>query len=494
MPQSMKVLYVSSEVEPFAKTGGLADVAGSLPKELRKLGVDVRVILPKYGSIDEKIYKITEVLESEFEVSIGDEKIKGKLKETSIEVESKKIQVYLLENNFYYNRNGLYVDANTNSSFPDNAERFIFFSRGILEALKKINWKPDIIHCNDWQSGLIPIYLKTIYADYIFYNGIKTVLSIHNLAYQGIFNKDTFVKTGLPWDVFTIDGIEFFDRMNFMKAGIIFSDFITTVSSKYAEEICSSVEYGYGLEGVLANRKTELAGILNGVDYAAWSPLKDEHIPQKYSGRNLAKKSINKKVLLEKFGLPYRESIPVVGMISRLADQKGFDLIEAAADQLLKLDTQMIFLGEGEVQYRQFLERLQKQYPEKVGVHIGFNNELAHLIEAGSDMYLMPSRYEPCGLNQMFSLKYGAVPIVRATGGLDDSVEQYNPQTKTGTGFKFINYDKSNLVDAVSLAVKVYKNKSAWTQLMKNGMKQDFSWKESAKKYIDLYKNVLSVN
>lgn len=494
MPQTIKVLYVSSEVEPFAKTGGLADVAGSLPKELRKLGLDVRVILPKYGSIDEKKYKIIEVPNSEFEVSIGDEKNEGKLKETSIEVDSKKIQVYFIENNFYYNRNGLYTDANTNSDFPDNAQRFIFFSRGILETLKKINWKPDIIHCNDWQSGLIPIYLKTIYTDDVFYQGIKTVFSIHNLAYQGIFDKNAFVKTGLPWDVFTIDGIEFFDRVNFMKSGIIFSDFITTVSPKYAEEICSSVDYGYGLEGVLTKRKTELTGILNGVDYGVWSPLKDEHIPQKYSGRNLAKKPINKKVLLDKFILPYREGVPAVGMISRLADQKGFDLIEAAADQLMQLDIQMIFLGTGELKYKQFLERLKKQNPEKVGVHIGFNNELAHLIEAGSDMYLMPSRYEPCGLNQIFSLKYGTVPIVRATGGLDDSVEQYNTETKTGTGFKFINYDKSHLIYAVNLAVNVYKDKSAWTQLMKNGMKQEFSWKESAKKYIKLYKKVLLVS
>jgi len=494
MSQRIKLLYVSSEVEPFAKTGGLADVAGSLPKELKMLGVDVRVILPKYGSIDEKKYKISEVPKSEFEVPIGDEKIIGKLKKTSIEFDSEKIEVYLLSNDFYYNRNGLYADANTNSNFPDNAERFIFFSRGILEALKKINWKPDIIHCNDWQSGLIPIYLKTIYADYIFYKGIKTVFSIHNLAYQGIFEKDTFIKTGLPWDVFTIEGIEFFDRVNFMKAGIIFSDFITTVSPKYAEEICSSVEYGYGLEGVLTNRKTELAGILNGVDYDAWSPLKDEHIPQKYSGRNLTKKSVNKRALLENFFLSYREDAPVIGMISRLADQKGFDLIEASADQLMKLGIQLIFLGAGELKYQQFLERLKKKYPEKVGVHIGFSNELAHLIEAGSDMYMMPSRYEPCGLNQMFSLKYGTVPLVRATGGLDDSVEQYNPETKTGTGFKFTDYDKSKLVDIVNLAVNIYKDKSAWTQLMKNGMKQDFSWKESAKKYISLYKNVLSVN
>lgn len=494
MPQKIKILYISSEVEPFAKTGGLADVAGSLPKDLKKLNADIRVAMPMYGSISEDKFKITEVPDSDFEIDLGGEITKGKLNETSIKVDSKQIQVYLLKNDFYYNRSGLYINANTNSEFPDNAERFIFFSRGILEALKKINWKPDIIHCNDWQTGLIPIYLKTIYADDAFYGDIKTIFSIHNLAYQGIFDKKMLVKTGLPWDVFTMDGIEFYDRINFMKAGIVYSDFITTVSPGYAEEICSSVEYGYGLEGVLSIRKQNLTGILNGADYNTWSPLKDSLIPQNYSGRNLAMKLVNKKALLEKFNLPFRESVPVVGMISRLADQKGFDIIEAAADELMKLDLQMVFLGAGELKYQQFLEKLKEQYPEKVGAYIGFNNELAHIIEAGSDMFLMPSRYEPCGLNQMYSLKYGTVPIVRATGGLDDSIEQYHPQTKGGTGFKFIEYDKMHLIDAVKFAVDVYKDKQSWTFLMKNGMKQDFSWKTSAKKYIKLYKEVLFLN
>jgi starch synthase len=291
-----------------------------------------------------------------------------------------------------------------------------------------------------------------------------------------------------------MEGIEFYDRINFMKAGIVYSDFITTVSPRYAEEICSSVEYGYGLEGVLSNRKQNLTGILNGADYDIWNPLKDVLIPQNYSGRNLTKKAVNKKALLEKFKMPFRESVPVVGMISRLADQKGFDIIEAAADELMKLDLQMVFLGDGELKYQQFLEQLKEQNPEKVGAYIGFNNELAHLIEAGSDMFLMPSRYEPCGLNQMYSLKYGTVPIVRATGGLDDSIEQYHPQTKGGTGFKFIEYDRMNLIDAVKFAVDVYTDKQSWTFVMKNGMKQDFSWKASAKKYINLYKEVLLVD
>jgi starch synthase len=494
MSKSLKILYVSSEVEPFAKTGGLADVAGSLPKELKKLGADVRVVLPKYGSIENGKFLITQLPNSEFEVRLGNENIKGKLSETNIEVDSKTICTYFLENDSYYDRNGLYVDVNTNSDFTDNAQRFIFFCRGILESLKKINWKPDIIHCNDWQTGLIPLYLKTIYINDNFYLGIKTIFSIHNLAYQGIFDKNLLPKTGLSWDVFTIDGIEYYDRINFMKAGIVYSDFITTVSPTYAQEICSSVEYGYGLEGVLAKRKSQLVGILNGVDYSIWSPLNDTLIPQNYSGRNLAKKSINKKSLLEKFTLPFNQNTPVIGMISRLAEQKGFDLIESASSELMDQDIQLVFLGSGDTRYQNFLELLRAQYPDKVGVKIGFDNKLAHLIEAGSDMYLMPSRYEPCGLNQMYSLKYGTVPIVHATGGLDDSVVQYDPRMGDGTGFKFYEYDKFHLVDAVYFAVKLYKDKPAWNQLMKNDIGQDFSWKVSAKTYINLYKEVISSN
>jgi starch synthase len=494
MPKSLKILFVASEVEPFAKTGGLADVAGSLPKELKKMGIDVRIVLPKYGSINEKKFGIDVIQNSSFEIPLGDKKITGKLKTTDIDVESENIPVYFLDNDFFYNRNGLYNDPATNSDFPDNAERFIFFSRGVLESLKIIGWKPDIIHCNDWQSGLIPIYLKKNYSRDSFFTGIKSVFSIHNLAYQGIFDKFTLLKTGLSWDVFTMEGIEFYERINMMKAGIVYSDFVTTVSPTYAEEICVSEEFGYGLEGVLKKNKSKLVGILNGVDYEIWNPEKDVEIPQNFSEKKLSGKLEDKKFLLEKFNLPYNENIPVIGMVSRLASQKGFDLIESAADELMKLNIKMVFLGAGESKYKEFLELLHKKYPGKVGINIGFDNQLAHLIEAGSDMYLMPSRYEPCGLNQMYSLKYGTIPIVRATGGLDDSVVQYNPKSKTGTGFKFSEYKKQHFVDTVKYAVEVYNVKSAWLQLMKNAMKQDFSWEASAKKYIELYKNVTAVD
>ncbi len=489
MSQKLKILYISSEADPLAKTGGLADVSGSLPKEIHQLNADIRIAIPAYGSIDVQRFNPKDLLHTEFEILIGDDLLKGKFKETNLN--SNGVIVYLVENDHYYHRNGLYVDPETRLDYTDNAERFIFFAKGILEGLKKLDWKPDIIHCNDWQTGLVSVYLKTLYAEDPFYKDVKTVFTIHNLAYQGIFDKELFPKTGLTWDVFTMDGIEFYDKMNFMKAGIVFSDFITTVSIKYAEEICSSVEFGYGLQGVLSDRCGILQGILNGVDYTVWNPLKDEYIPQKYSGRNLVKKLENKKYLLEKFGLPFNEDIPVIGIISRLADQKGFDLLESATEDLMKLELQIVILGMGDLKSQQFLENLRMEFPAKVGVYIGFSDELAHLIEAGSDMFMMPSRYEPSGLNQMYSLKYGTVPIVRATGGLDDSVEQFNSDTGTGTGFKFIDYKKNDLIAAVKNALSIFREKQLWTSLMKNGMKQDFSWKASAKKYMALYKSLL---
>ncbi len=491
MPNKLNILFASSEVEPFAKTGGLADVSGSLPKEIKKLNGDIRIILPYYSTIDSAKYNIDDLPNSEFEIQIGNKNIKGKIKLTTLNVNGKQLPVYFIQNDNYFDRGGLYVNPLNNFDYEDNFERFIFFSRGVLEATKIIGWQPNIIHSNDWQTALIPLYLKIFYNNDPFYENTKTVFTIHNLAYQGIFDKNELPKTGLPWDVFKIDGIEFYDRINLMKAGIIYSDAITTVSKNYAKEICSSVEYGYGLEGLLRENKSKLYGILNGVDYSIWSPLKDDFIPQKYSARNIGKKVINKKSLLEKYGLPFNESIPVIGMISRLADQKGLDLIEAASDELLRLDLQLVFLGTGDEKYQLFLERLREKNPEKVGVSIGFSNELAHLIEAGSDMYLMPSRYEPCGLNQMYSMKYATVPIVRGTGGLEDSVEGYNPENKSGTGFKFYDYNKDELVKAVRYALEVYSDKKSWLQIMKNGMKQDFSWKVSAKKYMQLYKSLI---
>jgi starch synthase len=488
----LNILFVSSEVDPFAKTGGLADVSGALPQAIKDLGHEVRVIMPKYRSVDERKFHLHEVLRlKEIDIPIGQEVERASVKSCILTNTSAKIQVYFLANESLYDRSGLYVNPENHKDYPDNDKRFIFFCRGVLETLKRLGWKPHIIHCNDWQSALIPAYLKTVYRGDSFFLKVKTIFTIHNMAYQGSFPRSSFLKTHLPDELFAPEGVEFYGNFNFLKAGLVYADVITTVSEKYAQEIQSSDEYGCGMSGILRKRSSDVYGILNGIDYSVWNPETDTLIPQKYDARNLDGKVTNKIELLRKFKLEYREGTPVIGCISRLAEQKGFDLIGQIADDLLKLDIQFILLGTGEKKYHDLFEAIQKRYPQKAGVYLGFSNELAHLIEAGSDMFLMPSRYEPCGLNQMYSLRYGTVPIVHATGGLDDTIEDFDPESGNGTGFKFFRYDARELLKTIERAVALYANKPAWRKLMKQGMQKDFSWESSAKKYIALYKNVL---
>jgi len=488
----LNILFVSSEVEPFAKTGGLADVSGALPQAIKDLGHEVRVIMPKYRSVDERKFHLHEVLRlKEIDIPIGQEVERASVKSCILTNTSAKIQVYFLANESLYDRSGLYVNPENHKDYPDNDKRFIFFCRGVLETLKRLGWKPHIIHCNDWQSALIPAYLKTVYRGDSFFLKVKTIFTIHNMAYQGSFPRSSFLKTHLPDELFAPEGVEFYGNFNFLKAGLVYADVITTVSEKYAQEIQSSDEYGCGMSGILRKRSSDVYGILNGIDYSVWNPETDTLIPQKYDARNLDGKVTNKIELLRKFKLEYREGTPVIGCISRLAEQKGFDLIGQIADDLLKLDIQFILLGTGEKKYHDLFEAIQKRYPQKTGVYLGFSNELAHLIEAGSDMFLMPSRYEPCGLNQMYSLRYGTIPIVHATGGLDDTIEDFDPESGNGTGFKFFRYDARELLKTIERAVALYANKPAWRKLMKQGMQKDFSWESSAKKYIALYKNVL---
>lgn len=488
----LNILFVSSEVDPFAKTGGLADVSGALPQAIKDLGHEVRIIMPKYRSVDERKFHLHEVLRlKEIDIPIGQEVERASVKSCILANTAAKIQVYFLANESLYDRSGLYVSPENHKDYPDNDERFIFFCRGVLETLKRLGWKPDIIHCNDWQSALIPAYLKTVYRGDSFFPKVKTIFTIHNMAYQGSFPKSSFLKTHLPEELFIPDGVEFYGNLNFLKAGLVYADIITTVSEKYAQEIQSSDEYGCGMSGMLRKRSSDVYGILNGIDYSVWNPETDNLIPQKYDARNLDGKATNKMELLRRFKLEYREGTPVIGCISRLAEQKGFDLIGQIADDLLKLDIQFVLLGTGEKKYHDLFEAIQKRYPRKAGVYLGFSNELAHLIEAGSDMFLMPSRYEPCGLNQMYSLRYGTIPIVRATGGLDDTIEDYDLESGNGTGFKFSRYDATELMRAIERAVAVYANKPAWRKMMKQGMQKDFSWESSARKYIALYKNVL---
>ncbi len=424
------------------------------------------------------------------DIPVGDKLQRGSVKASFVVGQKIKVQIYFLENEFYYNRDGLYVDSKTKTDYPDNDERFIFFCKGVIETLRKLGWRPDIIHCNDWQTALVPVYLKTLYKDDPLLSGIKTVLTIHNIGYQGVFPKESFLKSGLPDEIFP--QISHNGSFNFLKAGILYADVITTVSPTYAREIISSDEYGAGLSATLKKRKKDVYGILNGVDYSIWSPENDKFIPVPYNIQTIESKYENKKALLKYFGLTYDENIPVVAQISRLAEQKGFDLIEEIIDEMMKLDIQYIVLGTGDPKYEEMLEKVKKKYPKKVGIHIGFSEELAHLIEAGADIFLMPSRYEPCGLNQMYSLRYGTVPIVRKTGGLADTVEEFNPKTGRGTGFLFEKYSGGDLLKALKKALSVYKNKKAWIKLMKNGMTKDFSWNASAKKYIELYEKVLT--
>ena len=401
------------------------------------------------------------------------------------------LEYYFVKNDHFFNRNGVYLDETIQADFIDNDERFIFFNRAVLEFIRHLDWKPHIIHVHDWQAGLIPPYLKILHSEYPFFAGTKTVLTIHNLAFQGTFAKERFDLLGLPLEHFAPTApFEFYGKVNFLKAAIMYADMITTVSPRYAKEI-KTAEHGCGLEGVLMRREADLEGILNGVDYSVWSPSRDRAIPFGYHISNLSGKRMNKVELLNELSLPVRDRTPLVGMISRLADQKGFDLIAEIADEIFSLNLQMVVLGTGDKKYHELLTALQQRYPDKLRVNLGFDDALAHRIEAAADMFLMPSRFEPCGLNQMYSLKYGSVPIVREVGGLADTVRDFDPKTGEGTGFVFKEYEAPMLLVAIKRAVDLYARRRAWTKLIKTGMKLDYSWDRSAEKYTDLFGRVV---
>jgi starch synthase len=491
MAKPIQLLFLSSEVEPFAKTGGLADVSGALPLTIYNLGHEARIMLPRYASIRNTPSKLHDMIRLQgIEIPVGDRILKANIKSSFILGTFTKVQVYLLDNAEMFGRPGLYVHPETKKPYPDNDVRFIFFCRSVLEMLKRMGWQPDIIHCNDWHTALLPAYLKTLYKNDKFFKNTKTVFTVHNLAYQGEFPRTTFAKTLLPAEV--EESLLHNGKVNFMKAGLIFSDMITAVSGKYAEEIRTTEEYGYGLQGILEKRKRHLVGITNGIDTEKWNPAKDEIIPQQYDFKTIESKIENKRALLERMKLPFNEKTPVIGMISRLADQKGFDLLAEILDAVMKLNVQFVVLGIGERKYHTMLEKAARKYRTKFAVALRFDPELAHWIEAGSDMFLMPSRYEPCGLNQLYSLKYGTVPIVRATGGLDETVEQVDPATGSGTGFKFEKYDSTELLKTIQRAVSLFGNQTLWRKIQKNGMSKDFSWEAAAKKYIRLYKKLMA--
>ena len=479
----MNVLIASPEVFPFIKTGGLADVTGSLPKALKKLGVDVRIILPKHKGIEEQGFPI-KYKNYKYSCPISQGYIDGEI----VLTEYDGVTAYLVDKDEYYYRDYLY--STPDGDYLDNAERFIFFSKSILEAIKVTGFVPVVLHCNDWETALAPMFLKTLYKDDPVLRNIASLFTIHNLGYQGIFWQYDMHLLNVGWEYFAPDYLEFFGNINFLKGGIVFSDIINTVSRKYSKEI-QTPEFGCGLDGVLQTRKSDLYGIINGIDYEDWSPKKDPYIPSHYDDKDTKNKKICKALLQETFGLPVVEDLPLIGTISRLADQKGFDLIASSLEEMLSYGTQYIILGTGERKYHDLFTELSNKFPKSFSLKIAYDNKLAHLIEAGADMFLMPSRYEPCGLNQLYSLRYGTVPVVRGVGGLEDTITDYTKEPELGTGFKFYDYTKKEMLDTIKRALSVYKNKSIWLSLIKRCMSEDFSWQRSAKEYMGLYKKAI---
>lgn len=485
----MKIAFVSSEVVPYAKTGGLADVAGSLPIELSKLGHEVKVFMPNYKSIDHNKYFINRIETiPDFPVRVAGWDRDVKLYNCFLP--NSNVEIIFVDHPYYFHRDKIYTDD------WDEDERFIFFQKGVIESLQRLQWKPDLINCNDWQTAIIPLLVKDNYSWDNFFDNIAFVYTIHNIAYQGRFGTDTLKRAEIAPKFFNPPGIiEHGGDVNFMKAGIMMSEIVSTVSETYAKELLTS-EYGAGMESYLKYRVQDFYGIVNGVDYDIWSPEKDKLIPHHFSIKNFDGKKKNKIELLEKFGLSAHDNVPVIGIISRMVSQKGFDIIAPILNELMNMNIQLIVLGSGDKKYENLFINYAYYYPHKVGAFIGFNNELSHLIEAGSDIFLMPSNYEPCGLNQIYSLKYGTVPVVRKTGGLADTVKDWNEYNSQGmdigNGFSFYDYSPAALLQSIIRAVNDFNNKPVWKKIMTNGMSADYSWKHSALQYVELYKKAIA--
>jgi len=477
----MHIAFAASECVPFAKTGGLADVVGALPRALAGLGHQVTVYLPRYRQTKlpqakTVVQSITVPFDDKYRFcSVVDGGVQG------------GVQFYFIEYPPFFDREAHY--GTPEGDYPDNAERFALYSRAVLEAAKILG-VPDVFHCHDWQSALVPVLLRNLYREDPALRDAATVFTIHNMGYQGLFAPDVLPLLLLPWDLFTIRKMEFFGKVNFLKGALVESDFITTVSKKYSQEI-QTAEFGFGLEGVLRARSGTVTGILNGVDYNEWSPESDKFIAAKYSPSVLDGKRECKRDLLAAFGVTDANlELPVIGIVSRFAAQKGFDLIAQIADRLAREEMIIVALGAGDKQYEDLFRRLHQQFPQKIAVKVAYDNAIAHKIEAGADMFLMPSRYEPCGLNQIYSLKYGTVPVVRATGGLDDTIEPWDARTGKGTGFKFTDYSGDALLATIRAALTAFQNKQSWQTLMRNGMNKDFSWNASAREYVRVYDRV----
>ena len=487
----MNILVATSEAVPFAKTGGLGDVCGALPVELSRLGHQTAVIMPGYRTAGYCGQPI-EPLGIQFIVPIGSKHVTGHL--LTSRMPASNVPVYLLGQDQYYDREGLYAEEG--KDYEDNCERFIFFSRGVLEAVRLLELKIDVVHANDWQTGLVPALLKLQYAALPRYRSIACLFAIHNMGYQGQFWHWDMLLTGLDWKHFNWKQMEFFGKLNLLKTGLVFADAISTVSPRYAEEI-QTRRFGGGLEGVLRNRRDVLCGILNGVDYNVWNPATDPHLAARYDPDSVETgKAICKAALQEELGLRQEPATALVGMIGRLDRQKGFDTVaEVISAWAESADVQWAILGTGDPRYEEEFRALSERFPQTVAARLEFSDELAHRIEAGADIFLMPSRYEPCGLNQMYSLRYGTVPVVRRTGGLADTIVDCNDQSLaegTANGFSFSGENGKALSEALRRACDAYRRPQVWSQLIQTGMRQDWSWRRSARQYIELYERIVS--
>ncbi|MCK5259789.1 MAG: glycogen synthase GlgA [Candidatus Omnitrophica bacterium] len=466
----MKVVFCSSEVFPFAKSGGLGDVCGSLPLALSKIGIEVAIVMPGYGCVGKSGYPMEQVTETVSRTKLGD-----------------NIQVHFIEHEDYFGRDGLYGYAS--GDYPDNIDRFGFYCDQVLRLLKQIDFQPDVIHCHDWQTALIPVYIKEKYGEDAFYARTKTIMTIHNLAFQGVFPRVQYPKLDVEGS-FAAQSFEFYDQINLLKAGIIYSDKVTTVSPQYAKEI-QTKQFGCGLEGILGARYDGVTGILNGLDHDIWNPRTDDIIAAQYSADDFDDAKLTNKMQLQKeLYLDVRDDVPLLGFVGRLSHQKGLDLIIATLEDLVKMDVQMVFLGLGNGHYQEKLKQMAALYSDNIAVCFDFNEPLSHQIYAGSDLFLMPSQFEPCGLSQMISLYYGTIPVVFKTGGLADTVKPFGPLNKDGNGFVFTDHSNAAYLKVIQKAIKVFRNEKEFHRLRSNAFRCDFSWEKSACVYQEIYHNV----
>lgn len=480
----MKILLASSEVVPFSKTGGLADVAGALPYAFNEAcDCDVRVFSPLYKMTKDKKFNLKRVKKIQDVYPFEDTGVFE-----LFEIENKGVTFYFIKKDEYFDRDGLY--GTPKGDHADNAERFSFFCKAILSAAIDSKFYPDIIHLHDWQTALLPLYKRIRLAGQHPLKKSKVLFTVHNLGYQGLFDAGVLEVIGIPPGYFAMDALEFYGKVSFIKSGIIYSDSVSTVSKRYAKEILTP-EYGCGLEGLLGTKEDVLYGILNGADYSDWNPETDSLIPANYGPETIKKKMVCKKELLKYFKMTLPSLRPLIGFVGRLAEQKGIDLMADALPQIITAGAGFVLLGTGNEKYERMLKKLAKKYAGKTGISIAFDNKLAHMIEAGVDIFVIPSRYEPCGLNQMYSLKYGTVPVVRATGGLDDTITDYSANPKNGNGFKFERADTYDFLNAIKRALSVFSRKEEWLKLTRRGMNADFSWSRSAKEYIGLFKKMV---